>query len=346
MNEKTTILDAAVREARCPRAISVHHGVVAATLALTLGLGSVTAFGLSSGTYAGADEVPLVETDDLGIKGAKGAAAGTSLATTGSDGAAARAADPSAEADDAAGDAPALVPAEGDEELTERTANDEAGIEDAQANRDDDGALEGQPAEGKGSDAGDPTTTEGNGGAVAGDDATANPSASPAAAEGGASSAGSATDHKEPQASTAINLSTSEGITGILRSIDAAHEQLSTLPADKLLSEAMSHEGAPYVYGGTTPSGFDCSGFVLYCFRTALGMDLPRTAAAQSSLGESVPMDSLEPGDLLFWGSGGGVYHVGIYVGDGSYIHAAGDGQGVCVDTMTYFTPSFAKRLV
>lgn len=323
MTEKTTILvEEAVREARRPRALSVHHSLMAGALALTLGLGSLTAFGLSNGTYAGADEVPSAATGAPGIKplegtpdgkGAKGAAG-----TKATEGAASV---PSAEA-------------EGEDALEQRTADDEPAVptspaegetqDDAMAGGQQDSAeADGQPGDGaEGATGTDEDAASGNGNA----------------------SASTGADQK-PQANTAINLSTSDGISSILRSIDTAHE-LATLPVDKLLEEAMSHEGAPYVYGGTTPSGFDCSGFVLYCFRTALGMDLPRTAAAQSGLGTSVPMDSLERGDLLFWGSGGGVYHVGIYVGDGSYIHAAGDGQGVCVDTMTYFTPSFAKRLL
>ncbi len=115
--------------------------------------------------------------------------------------------------------------------------------------------------------------------------------------------------------------------------------------ASNLVDTALSLEGSPYAYGGTTPRGFDCSGFTQYCFRNALGIELPRTAAGQASLGESVSMDELEPGDLLFWGSGSGIYHVGIYVEDGTYIHAAGSGKGVRLQTMEYFHPTFAKRV-
>lgn len=124
--------------------------------------------------------------------------------------------------------------------------------------------------------------------------------------------------------------------------IEAAH----AAKVDAVLAEALSHQGAPYAYGGTTPRGFDCSGFTSYVFRTALGIELPRTAAAQSGVGESVSLDSLQPGDLLFWGRGSGVYHVAVYVGDGSYVHAAGSGKGVRVQSMEYFHPTFAKRLL
>lgn len=115
--------------------------------------------------------------------------------------------------------------------------------------------------------------------------------------------------------------------------------------ANNLVNMALSLKGSPYAYGGTTPRGFDCSGFTQYCFRNALGIELPRTAAAQASLGESVSMDELQPGDLLFWGSGSGIYHVAIYVEDGTYIHAAGRGKGVRLQSMEYFHPTFAKRV-
>lgn len=127
--------------------------------------------------------------------------------------------------------------------------------------------------------------------------------------------------------------------------LDASSSLVQQAKVSNLLDTALSLEGSPYSYGGTTPRGFDCSGFTRYCFDKALGMELPRTAAGQAALGESVSMDELQPGDLLFWGSGSGVYHVGIYVEDGTYIHAAGSGNGVRVQSMEYFHPSFAKRV-
>lgn len=113
-----------------------------------------------------------------------------------------------------------------------------------------------------------------------------------------------------------------------------------------VVKEALTHRGVPYVYGGTTPSGFDCSGFTRWVFDEALGRSLPRTAAEQSALGASVSLDALVPGDLLFWGSGSDVYHVGIYVGDGEYIHASTGSGEVRTATFDYFAPSFAKRLI
>ena len=110
--------------------------------------------------------------------------------------------------------------------------------------------------------------------------------------------------------------------------------------------EAAAQLGVPYSYGGTTPSGFDCSGFTRWVFSHALGRELPRTAAEQSALGTGVSLDELVPGDLLFWGSGSGVYHVGIYAGNGEYIHASTGGGRVMRATFDYFAPDFAKRVI
>lgn len=108
---------------------------------------------------------------------------------------------------------------------------------------------------------------------------------------------------------------------------------------------ALAQVGTPYVSGGAAPGGFDCSGLVKHCVAQVYGYEMPRTAAAQAGLGEGVSFDDLQTGDLLFWGSGSGVYHVAIYIGDGQYVHAPRPGQSVKVQTLESYTPSFAKRL-
>lgn len=113
-----------------------------------------------------------------------------------------------------------------------------------------------------------------------------------------------------------------------------------------IVSEAKEQLGVPYVYGGTTPVGFDCSGFTRWVYEHALGRTLPRTAAEQSTLGKGVSLDSLVPGDLLFWGSAGNAYHVGIYVGGGEYIHASTGGGRVMKVTFDYYAPDFARRIL
>lgn len=93
---------------------------------------------------------------------------------------------------------------------------------------------------------------------------------------------------------------------------------------DSLVRMARAQLGRRYIFGGTTPDGFDCSGFTRYLMR-ALGYSVPRTAAEQARVGREVPRDLslLRPGDLLTFGHGGRVSHVGIYIGDGKYIHAS-----------------------
>ena len=93
---------------------------------------------------------------------------------------------------------------------------------------------------------------------------------------------------------------------------------------DSLVQLARAQIGRRYIFGGTTPAGFDCSGFLSYLMKAA-GYELPRTAAAQAHAGREVPRDpsQLRPGDLLTFGRGGRVTHVGIYVGNGRFIHAS-----------------------
>ena len=83
---------------------------------------------------------------------------------------------------------------------------------------------------------------------------------------------------------------------------------------DRILDTASQYAGVPYVYGGTTPAGFDCSGFTGYVMRQ-VGVSLPRTANAQKSASTPVSRSQAVPGDLVFFSSGGRAYHVGIYAG-------------------------------
>ena len=97
-----------------------------------------------------------------------------------------------------------------------------------------------------------------------------------------------------------------------------------------IISNALKYMGVPYVFGGTSPYGFDCSGFTKYVFASA-GISLPRAADGQFYAGTRVSMNNLRAGDLVFFETyEPGPSHVGIYMGDGEFIHA-GSSTGVTV---------------
>ena len=101
----------------------------------------------------------------------------------------------------------------------------------------------------------------------------------------------------------------------------------------RVVQSSLDYIGVPYVFGGTSPSGFDCSGYVRYVFANA-GIYLPRTADAQYEVGTPVAMSELTAGDLVFFSTYEyGPSHVGIYLGDGNFINASSS-RGVAVDSL------------
>ena len=94
---------------------------------------------------------------------------------------------------------------------------------------------------------------------------------------------------------------------------------------------AMRYLGVPYVWGGASPSGFDCSGFTMYVY-AQVGVSLPHNAAAQYSMGTPVSRASLQPGDLVFFN---GLGHVGLYIGGGQFVHAPHTGSYVKIDSLS-----------
>ncbi|HEY1091190.1 MAG TPA: C40 family peptidase [Burkholderiaceae bacterium] len=108
--------------------------------------------------------------------------------------------------------------------------------------------------------------------------------------------------------------------------------------AGELVLSAMNFLGVPYRYGGTTQAnGFDCSGFTRHIFEMSVGLILPRRADEQARLSSLLPIkkDDLKPGDLVFFNTMRRTFsHVGIYVGDGKFIHAPRTGAAVRVEDM------------
>ena len=107
-------------------------------------------------------------------------------------------------------------------------------------------------------------------------------------------------------------------------------EEKNAPSSESVLEYAKKFLGVPYVYGGTTPGGFDCSGFVKYVYAN-FGIDLPRVTYDQMKVGVAVSTDNLQVGDLLFFRDGG---HVGIYAGNGTYIHAPRTGRTVSIEPL------------
>ncbi|EPC61296.1 hypothetical protein GKD24_11475 [Lactobacillus paracasei] len=158
-------------------------------------------------------------------------------------------------------------------------------------------------------------------------------------------SASSTSTASSSAASSSANTSTTSASSSASASqAPASNTSSVSVSGGSIASNAAKYIGVPYVYGGTSPSGFDCSGLIYYAAKEA-GINLPRTSQAQSTLGSYVSVSDLQAGDLVFWGGVGSAYHVGIYIGGGQYLHAPAPGQSVTIQSMAYFAPSFGRRL-
>jgi cell wall-associated NlpC family hydrolase len=104
--------------------------------------------------------------------------------------------------------------------------------------------------------------------------------------------------------------------------------------AQKLWQVFERYQGTPYRYGGTSASGFDCSGFILTAYEEGLGKQLPRTTSQMLAYGEEVHPGNIQPGDLVFFRIGGKEQHAGIYMGGDRFIHAS-TSVGVTQSSMT-----------
>ena len=117
----------------------------------------------------------------------------------------------------------------------------------------------------------------------------------------------------------------------------------------RIISTSMQYIGVPYVFGGTSPYGFDCSGYVQFVFAQA-GISLPRTADAQYEVGTPISTADLIPGDAVFFTTYTyGASHVGIYIGEGNFIHASSS-RGVTISSLSssYYSTHYigARRML
>ncbi len=126
---------------------------------------------------------------------------------------------------------------------------------------------------------------------------------------------------------------------------------IATSLGGKIVAEAMKYVGYPYVWAGASPSGFDCSGLILYVVQKVTGQNLTHSIGSQASSGQYVARENLQPGDLVFFANTymAGLSHSGIYIGGGRFVHAENENTGVVVSNMdsNYYGPKYytARRL-
>ena len=108
----------------------------------------------------------------------------------------------------------------------------------------------------------------------------------------------------------------------------------------QLVNYALQFLGGSYRYGGSDPrTGVDCSGFVRYVMQNGAGISMNRSSGAQAQQGQAISADQMQPGDLIFYGSGSRINHVGMYIGDGQIVHASTEETGIKLSPWNYRTP-------
>lgn len=124
---------------------------------------------------------------------------------------------------------------------------------------------------------------------------------------------------------------------------DQQNNQDNKSIGEKIANFAKGLVGKPYVFGSTGPNSFDCSGLIVYVFNK-YGISLPRTSQTQAHVGKRVKKSELQIGDLVFSNTYGSLSHVGIYIGNGKFVHAANAGTGVTISDVndSYYGPRFA----
>lgn len=119
----------------------------------------------------------------------------------------------------------------------------------------------------------------------------------------------------------------------------AGYTGSASVSSNAIVNKAYQYLGVPYVWGGTSPSGFDCSGFIQYVFRSQ-GVNLPRVSRGQASSGSYVSISNAQPGDILYFGQSS-VTHVGIYIGNNKMIHAPSPGKSVMISDISWHVNNY-----
>lgn len=122
------------------------------------------------------------------------------------------------------------------------------------------------------------------------------------------------------------------------------HYRNIPLKRKQIINTATKYIGTPYHHGGSNPSGFDCSGYVYYVY-TKNGISIPRSTTMQYKKGKKIPLRVAQPGDLVFFSNqSSGVSHVGIFVGNDTFIHAPSSGKVIRYDLIS--NPYWKRRFV
>ncbi|MCR8578411.1 C40 family peptidase [Streptomyces sp. Isolate_219] len=127
--------------------------------------------------------------------------------------------------------------------------------------------------------------------------------------------------------------------------LSAPSSSTATGSTATLVSFLKAQLGKAYVLGSSGPSSYDCSGLTQAAF-SQIGIDLPRVSQDQSTQGTQVGLDNLQVGDILYWGSAGSAYHVGVYIGDGKFIGAQNSSTGIVERPLDYDMPTGAVRVL
>ncbi|MFJ5515494.1 C40 family peptidase [Streptomyces griseoluteus] len=144
---------------------------------------------------------------------------------------------------------------------------------------------------------------------------------------------------------TVLSASASTSASTEAASATVTGSSSATGSAAAIVSFVKSQVGRAYVSGATGPSAYDCSGLVQTAFKQ-VGISLPRVSQDQSTAGTQVSLSNLQPGDILYWGSAGSAYHVGVYVGDGMFVGAQNPSTGVVERPLSYDPPTGAVRVL
>ncbi|MFG2565352.1 C40 family peptidase [Streptomyces sp. NPDC048567] len=146
-------------------------------------------------------------------------------------------------------------------------------------------------------------------------------------------------------ARTTLQKTTGSSSSGSTNAATTSYSSNASGSAAAVVAFAQAQVGDAYVSGGTGPNSWDCSGLVQAAFRS-VNVDLPRVSQSQSTAGTQVSLSNLQPGDILYWGSAGSAYHVGIYVGGGQFVGAQNSSTGVVQRPLDYDMPTGAVRVL